>query len=221
MRGSPTARLPPRRTGRSWTGSPGPTPPSVQSSVAGPPSPLLRPSCRPRISSQRLQHPLLFDALRAPLQKNDLQGLLPHLPFQFGDLTLRPAPGPVARESIARPLAKLSPPAVQNVGFTSDARAASAIEIPCSSRRTAAGLHSFVNCLRDNPMTQFSIQWILSLNRLSQNGDKSTFSPAVQCAWFGCDLPVNACKCFGIICQSEAGWLASARGSGRASIRQC
>jgi len=26
-----------------------------------------------------------------------------------------------------------------------------------------------VNCLRDNPMTQFSIQWILSLNHLSQN----------------------------------------------------
>jgi hypothetical protein len=29
-------------------------------------------------------------------------------------------------------------------------------------------LNSLVNCLRDNPMTQFSIHWILSLNRLSQ-----------------------------------------------------
>ncbi len=29
-------------------------------------------------------------------------------------------------------------------------------------------LELFVNCLRDNPMTQFSIRWILSLNRLSQ-----------------------------------------------------
>jgi 3-hydroxypropanoate dehydrogenase len=28
---------------------------------------------------------------------------------------------------------------------------------PCSSRRTAASLNSLVNCLRDNPMTQFSI----------------------------------------------------------------
>src|SRR5215471_5349228 len=38
-------------------------------------------------------------------------------------------------------------------GFTSNARATSAIETPCSSRRTAASLNSFVNCLRDNPMT--------------------------------------------------------------------
>jgi hypothetical protein len=29
-------------------------------------------------------------------------------------------------------------------------------------------LNSLVNCLRDKPMTQFSIHWILSLNRLSQ-----------------------------------------------------
>ncbi|MHB8304194.1 MAG: type ISP restriction/modification enzyme, partial [Acidobacteriaceae bacterium] len=36
------------------------------------------------------------------------------------------------------------------------------------SRRTAASLNSLVNCLRDTPMTQFSIHWILSLNRLCQ-----------------------------------------------------
>ncbi|HYI94236.1 MAG TPA: anti-sigma factor, partial [Bryobacteraceae bacterium] len=41
-------------------------------------------------------------------------------------------------------------------------------EIPCSSRRTAANLNSFVNFLRDNPMTQFSIRSILSLNHLFQ-----------------------------------------------------
>jgi hypothetical protein len=32
-----------------------------------------------RISSQRLQHPLLLDALQAPLQKIDLQRLLANL----------------------------------------------------------------------------------------------------------------------------------------------
>jgi hypothetical protein len=31
-------------------------------------------------------------------------------------------------------------------------------------------LNSLVNCLRDNPMTQFSIHWILSLNRVSKMG---------------------------------------------------
>jgi hypothetical protein len=47
-------------------------------------------------------------------------------------------------------------------------RAASAIETPCSNRLTAANLNSFVNCLCDNPITQFSVQWILNLNYLSQ-----------------------------------------------------
>jgi uncharacterized protein (DUF362 family) len=52
--------------------------------------------------------------------------------------------------------------------LTSNALAASAIETPCSSRRTAASLNSFVNNLRETPMTQFSFGWILSLNWLSQ-----------------------------------------------------
>jgi hypothetical protein len=30
------------------------------------------------------------------------------------------------------------------------------IDTPCSRRRTAASLNSFVNCLRDNAMAQFS-----------------------------------------------------------------
>ncbi|HLH19554.1 MAG TPA: hypothetical protein VKX45_20185, partial [Bryobacteraceae bacterium] len=41
-------------------------------------------------------------------------------------------------------------------------------EEPVSSRRTAAIFISRVNVRRDNPMTQFSIQWKLCLNRLSQ-----------------------------------------------------
>jgi hypothetical protein len=41
--------------------------------------------------------------------------------------------------------------------------------LPCrSSRCTAASLNSLVNILLDNPMTQFSFGWILSLNWLSQ-----------------------------------------------------
>jgi hypothetical protein len=55
------------------------------------------------------------------------------------------------------------------LGFTSNARAASPIKTPCSSRRTTASLNSLVNNLRDNSMTQFSFKWILSLNCLCQN----------------------------------------------------
>jgi hypothetical protein len=36
-----------------------------------------------RLSSQRLQHPLFFDALQAPLQKIDLQCLLADFPLQL------------------------------------------------------------------------------------------------------------------------------------------
>src|ERR1039457_1270851 len=54
------------------------------------------------------------------------------------------------------------------LALTSNARAASPMETPCSSRRTAASLNSFVNILLDNPMTQFSFEWILSLNSLCQ-----------------------------------------------------
>jgi len=34
-----------------------------------------------------------------------------------------------------------------------------------------------VNFLRDNPMTQFSIRWILSLNRLSQKWGQVHINP--------------------------------------------
>src|ERR1700722_284524 len=53
-------------------------------------------------------------------------------------------------------------------GFTSNARATSPIELPRSSRCTSASLHSLGNILLDNPMTQFSFGWILSLNWLCQ-----------------------------------------------------
>src|SRR5579864_7299587 len=56
----------------------------------------------------------------------------------------------------------------RTLGFTSSARATSPIELPRSSRCTAASLNSLVNILLDNPMTQFSFGWILSLNWLCQ-----------------------------------------------------
>jgi hypothetical protein len=36
---------------------------------------------------------------------------------------------------------------------------------PCSKCWTAASLNSLVNILLDNPMTQFSFEWISSLNQ--------------------------------------------------------
>ena len=52
--------------------------------------------------------------------------------------------------------------------LTSKALAISPMEIPCSSHRTAASLNSLVNILLDNPMTQFSFEWILGLNCFCQ-----------------------------------------------------
>jgi len=72
---------------------------------------------RLRISIQRLQHPLLLDALQAPLQEIDLQRLLADLALQLGDPVFRPAPLPVAGKSVARPLPGLTPSAVQHVGI--------------------------------------------------------------------------------------------------------
>src|SRR5919198_3469831 len=108
----------PRRllhSGRSWRGSRRPAPSSAQSSVPDWPSLLLRLSGRPRTSSQCLQHPLLLDALQAPLQKIDLQRLLTNLALQLRDPAFRPALLSVAREHIARTLTEFPPPAVQNV----------------------------------------------------------------------------------------------------------
>jgi hypothetical protein len=67
-------------------------------------------------------------------------------------------------------------------GFTSNPRATSAIDIPCSSRRTAASLNSCVNCLRDNPMTQFSIRLKMSLNRSLSEIDETFLHDSVRFA---------------------------------------
>src|SRR5277367_3954767 len=106
-----------RQSGRSRTLKPGPVPPCAQSSVPGWPSLLLRPSGRRRISSQRLQHPLFLDALQAPLQKINLQGLLADLAFQLRDAALGPALLARTREGVAGARSELPPPTVQHVGI--------------------------------------------------------------------------------------------------------
>src|SRR4029077_21179509 len=70
-------------------------------------------------------------------------------------------------------------------GFTSIARATSPRETPCSSRRTAASLKSFVNILLDNPMTQFSFEWILSRNWLCQKWGQVQSQPPESDTWSG------------------------------------
>src|SRR5580692_10971509 len=103
------------RSGRSRTGSPGPTPPSARSSVSRRRSFLHRLARRPRTSSRCLQHPLFFDALQAPLQKIDLHGLPTDLPFQLRHFAFRPAALALARKGIARRLPELTPPTLQHV----------------------------------------------------------------------------------------------------------
>src|ERR1700681_4601659 len=59
------------------------------------------------------------------------------------------------------------------------------METPCSSRLTAASLNSLVNILLDNPMTQFSFEWISSLNWLCQKWGRVHLDPnnlALACA---------------------------------------
>src|ERR1700674_1020642 len=105
-----------RHSGKSWRGSRRPALPSAPSSVPGRLSFLLGPSGRPRTSSQCLQHPLLLDALQAPLQKIDFQRLLADFALQLGDAAFRPALLAVAWKDIAWSLTELPPPAVQLIG---------------------------------------------------------------------------------------------------------
>jgi hypothetical protein len=70
---------------------------------------------RSRLSSQCLQHPLFLDALQAPLQKIDLQGLLANLALQFGDLSFIPAPYAGPRKRIPWAFAEFLLPSVQRV----------------------------------------------------------------------------------------------------------
>jgi hypothetical protein len=48
-----------------------------------------------------------------------------------------------------------------------------------------------VNFLRDNPMTQFSIRWILSLNRLSQKWGQVQFDTIDAHLWVGSGLDTS------------------------------
>jgi hypothetical protein len=72
-------------------------------------------SGRPRIPSQRLQHPLFLDALQAPFQKIDLQRLLADLPFQIRYPTFRPPRLSIAGKCVTGSLAELPAPAVQHI----------------------------------------------------------------------------------------------------------
>jgi hypothetical protein len=110
---------------------------------------------RRRIARQCLQHPLFLDALQTPLQKIDLQGLLADLALQLSDAAFSPALLAVARKDVAWPGAELPPPALQDIGVDLQRPRRLSDGTPCSSRRTAASLNSFVNILLDNPMTQF------------------------------------------------------------------
>jgi hypothetical protein len=68
------------------------------------------------LCSQCLQHPLFLDALQAPLQKIDFQGLLADLALQLSDAAFGPSLLAVAREGVAWPGPELPPPAVQDIG---------------------------------------------------------------------------------------------------------
>ena len=121
------------------------------------PSLLLGSSGRQRLSSQCLQFPLLVDALQAPLQKINLQRLLADLALQLRDGPPPSAvsPGP---ETHCRALGET--PAASDAarwGSLQTPAPPPPIERPRSSRWIAASLNSFVNCLRDKPMTQFSL----------------------------------------------------------------
>jgi hypothetical protein len=62
-----------------------------------------------------LQLPLFVDALQAPFQKINLQGLLPNFPLQFGHPAFFPPPLTRAWKRVPRTLPKFLPPAMQQV----------------------------------------------------------------------------------------------------------
>src|SRR5579864_3449506 len=124
----------------------------------------------------------LAELCRAKLQTDPFSGCLfvfrPHLAFYGRQLDLartgQPKPLPVIRcfplpgNTLPGPWRNSRRQRCSTFAFTSNARATSPMDTPCSSRWTAASLNSLVNILLDNPMTQFSFEWILSLNWLSQ-----------------------------------------------------
>ena len=84
-------------------------------------------------------------------QKINLQDLLADLALQFRNARLGPALLAVPRKYVACPLANLTPPAQRN---------------PLLQPLDRGQLELQVNILHDNSMTQFSFEWILSLNWL-------------------------------------------------------
>jgi hypothetical protein len=76
---------------------------------------------------------------------------LTDFPFQLSDPAFRRALLAVAGEDVSWRWRNSRRQRCSTLGFTSNARAASVIDTPCSSRRTTANLNSFVNFLRDDP----------------------------------------------------------------------
>src|SRR6202042_1712486 len=115
-----------------------------------------------------LQHPLLLDVLQHPFKNSISSACWPTFrsssAIRPSDQRCFPFPG----NTLPGPWRNSRRQRCSTLVLTSNARATSPIETPCSSRRTAASLNSLVNILLDNPMTQFSFEWILSLNWLCQ-----------------------------------------------------
>jgi len=101
----------------------------------------------------------LVEYARVPVTLQAEQSAKPYAAvWDLGSTGESKLPTPLIRERDGRCEAVIVGIACNTLGFTSNARAASPIDTPYSSRGTAASLNSLVNCLRDNPMTQFSIQ---------------------------------------------------------------
>lgn len=71
-------------------------------------------------------------------------------------------------------------------------RAASPMETTCSSRHITAGLSSLVKCLRKKPVAQFSVLWVLRLNRLFQKEASAALPVLLKFGMvLGCAIPFN------------------------------
>ena len=101
---------------------------------------------------------MFLDALQAPLQKIDLQRLLPHLPFQLRHACFVPASLPAAGKRIARSTAEFVPPAVQHFRSYFKRPRYFRTRRPRFKPLDAASFNFFVNFRRTSPMSPFSIR---------------------------------------------------------------
>ena len=128
-----------------------------------PPRSTMRPIVGPRLaftSSCTFQNTVDFHSVPASsaaprcaastLQEIDLKCLLADLPLQLRNPALRPALPPSPRKHVLRPLAELPARPIQHIRVHVQRPPRPRLSPPCSSRRTAASLNSFVNCLREN-----------------------------------------------------------------------